>query len=385
MRTITIVFGVTAIAFFTLTIGPIITELPYVTPVWDLVAAILVFGMPPALAIACRLLDLATLKRALGAYAVIFAIVVITWLPAMLNHAMPIELSPWPFGLTALGTVPAALAWRPAIAWGYLVANAAVVAPIRFFAAGGGDLAVGVQDALFTLTFASIFTALAMVAMRNGYALDRLATISMASAARVAASEAKTREQGRLDALVHDEVMAALYYASQDQPELDESVRRQAARALNQLARVHSEVDGEQAVPVDDFVTRMRSIAATQTAPVSFEVAGERSQPIPGAVAAAFAEATTEALRNSVAYAAGSGAKKVHDSVSRLARIELSTNGVTVTVEDDGVGFDERTVEPHRLGILVSIRGRLAVEAGGSATVESKPDHGVLVRMDWRS
>jgi signal transduction histidine kinase len=380
MRTIITVFGVTALVFFALTIGPLFTESAFVQPAWQITAALLVFALPPILAAICPLLTLSAMKRALGAYAIMFALVVVTWLPAMSVHPMPANLSPWPFGLTALGTVPAALAWRAPFAWAYLVGNAAVIAPVRLLAAGSSNVAVGLQDALFTLMFASIFTALAMIAMRNGYALDKVAAVARASAARAATIEARAREQGRLDALVHDEVMTALYYASQDSPDLHESVRQQAARAITQLARVSTEHSVEELIAPDAFVGGIRALALDLSKEIALSVRGERSLPVPAAVNAAFAEATAEALRNSLAYA-DDGIR----SVARSVTVTLSDDDITVIVEDDGVGFEAKNIEPHRLGILVSIRGRLAVETGGSANVESTPGHGVVVTMNWRA
>jgi signal transduction histidine kinase len=57
-------------------------------------------------------------------------------------------------------------------------------------------------------------------------------------------------------------------------------------------------------------------------------------------------------------------------------------SGVTVTVEDDGVGFDPEAVEPGRLGVRVSIIERM-VAVGGRASVESAPGSGTTVRLSW--
>jgi signal transduction histidine kinase len=375
-RTAATVLGISTLVFLTLTIEPILSELPYMNPIWQFGASVLIFGGPPLLAVVCYFLDLVWMKRVLGAYAILFFCVVATWLPAMVVHPMPAALSPWPFGVMALGTVAAALAWRPRLVWACVFTNSLAMVPIRFFASGGETGIVSVQDAFFTLTFVSIFTALAMLAIRDGYALDDVAAHAMSSAARGASVEARAREQGRLDALVHDEVMSTLYYASLDRPELQASVQRQAIRAVAQLGLVGNSSDEEPSSP-EAFVARIRSIALTGD--VRFSVSGRRSDPIPAAVAAAFAEATAEALRNSIAHA-GDGVREV----SRSATIALDLREVTVTVADDGVGFEPRNVDPHRLGIPVSIRGRLAVEEGGSATIASRVGHGVVVTMHWR-
>ena len=70
-------------------------------------------------------------------------------------------------------------------------------------------------------------------------------------------------------------------------------------------------------------------------------------------------------------------------AVTVRAEVAFDDGGIDVTIEDDGVGFDSRDVRPHRLGILVSIRGRMSAIPGGSASVESNPGEGVLVRLRW--
>ena len=64
--------------------------------------------------------------------------------------------------------------------------------------------------------------------------------------------------------------------------------------------------------------------------------------------------------------------------------IRLTGYGVTVTVRDEGAGFEPGAVDPYRLGLRVSIRGRLAAVRGGSARVTSTPGRGTTVTLDWR-
>ena len=54
-----------------------------------------------------------------------------------------------------------------------------------------------------------------------------------------------------------------------------------------------------------------------------------------------------------------------------------------VRVADDGVGFDPESVAVGRLGIAVSIRGRLARLPGGHARVHSRAGRGTTVQIRW--
>lgn len=375
-RTITVVAAVATIVFFALSIGPIIAAMPHLLHWYNIVSAVIVFGSPLVIAVIGLFTPLPTLRRMLGTYAILFLVVVVAWVPA-LTSPLPAGLAPWPLEVTALGTVPAAVAWRGTYVWGYLILNSVIIAPVRFISAGQVDWTVPLQYAFFTLTFAAIFTALAMVAMRNGYALDAATELARTTSARAAAAASRAQEQARLDALVHDNVMGTLFYASRGG--LDESVRRQAVKTLAQLEQLRGGRDHvTDDVSVEDFVARIRSVVLDAAPDIEFMTTGRRESLVPAEVAAAFAEATSEAVRNSLKHAVDRG-----DGITRSTLIALTSSTVRVIVRDNGQGFDPRDVAPHRLGILVSIRGRLGAIPGGSATVESRRGLGTVVNLAW--
>ncbi|GAA4460129.1 sensor histidine kinase [Phytohabitans houttuyneae] len=94
---------------------------------------------------------------------------------------------------------------------------------------------------------------------------------------------------------------------------------------------------------------------------------------LPADVATAMAQCVAEALTN-VARHADTGeahlAARAHD------------DGVSVTVSDNGVGFDITAVPPHRRGVRESIEGRMR-SIGGSARVRSGSGTGTRVVLRW--
>jgi hypothetical protein len=256
LRTVVVVVGIATVVFLFLTAGDIAADDPYLLPWWNPIAASLVFGVLPALALTARFLSRAVLRAALSAYAIGFALVVVTFVPAMVVTPMPIELSPWPLGITALGTVAAALVWRPSLTWSYLVFNIIAMAVVRDVASGDVSIDQALQDAFFSLSFSAIFTAIALVSVRNARAVDRAATAAQYAAARASSAAARLRERARLDALVHDEVMTTLFYATVGTPELDSAVARQARRALDQLQTLGGDKPSAP-VPTEEFVNRL--------------------------------------------------------------------------------------------------------------------------------
>lgn len=376
-RTITVVTAAAAVLLGGVSISGMIEAAPHLNPLYTPVAVAVVFGGFAALSIVTFLVRLPLIRVAHGIYATAFVAVQLAWIPALRDGAMPVDISPWVLELTTLGTVPAAIAWRAWIAWGYLLLNAIIVGAVRFESAGETSWIDPLQYALLTITLAAIFTALAMVAMRNAAIVDAATTELRLTAARSAAATARAREQARLDALVHDEVMSTLFYASRNDSQLDRPVRAQALGALAQLEELrHGRSPRSGAVTAAAFVSQLRSVVLDASLAFAFEQRGSRSNPVPGDIAEAFAEATSEAARNSVLHAP--------EARHRAVTVELSPTGIDVIVRDDGNGFEPREVAPHRLGISVSIRGRLAALPGGRASVSSRPGSGTVVVLGWR-
>lgn len=378
LRTILLVFGVSTLVFSLLLSEAVITESGYLQPWWTPVAVAVDFGLPIVLALVSRFLPVRALRWVLAAYAIGFLLVVVSYVPAMTVSPLPIEFSPWPLGITAIGAVAAALVWRPPVAWSYLVLNIVAMVVVRNAAGANADTVLAFQDGFFSLPFSAIFIALAIVTMRNARAIDRASASAQEAAARAAGATARAHEQARLDGIVHDEIMTTLLYASSDMPALRQSVQRQAQRALEQLERIGRDDSAAGVAPLD-FVSRLGAVQSFDQSAISFTVEGERSRPVPSSVASALVEATAEAVRNSVRHGKSEGAV-LHTSV----RVALDASGVGIVIEDDGIGFDPEGVPQQRLGIRVSIRGRLAVLPGTTVGVRSRRGAGTTISLDWR-
>ena len=249
LRVVVAVFGVASVVFFVLSLGSIVADTAHLHVGWSIAAAVVVFLPPPILAAFRLLLPTRVLRTLLGAYAVAFTLVIAALPLMMTGTAVPADREPWPFTVAALGTLASAVAWRPPLAWTHLVVTCLAILPARYAMSPGSDLAPTVEDAVFTLSFASIFTALTLAALSNARALDTEMVKARVTASRAATTHAREREQARLDALVHDEVIATLYYASLGKPELAASVRKQAGNALANLARLREPDDGSEPAP----------------------------------------------------------------------------------------------------------------------------------------
>jgi signal transduction histidine kinase len=209
----------------------------------------------------------------------------------------------------------------------------------------------------------------------GGYVVD-LSLRAERAVAVAARREAAVAERERLARQIHDSVLQVLALVS-----------RRGAGAGGELAEL-ARLAGEQEVALRALVAAppaepdvhgdidLRSLVeplATEAVAVSCPAG---AVPLPAAAAAELAAAVREAIAN------------VGRHAGPLARawvlVEDEGDVVTVTVRDDGAGFDvDRLDEARRagrLGVVQSIIGRMA-GIGGTAVVDSAPGRGTEVAL----
>jgi two-component sensor histidine kinase len=194
---------------------------------------------------------------------------------------------------------------------------------------------------------------------------------------------------------VHDSVLATLLVAARGE-DVGGAAAASARRALAQLdaLRETDAAAGASHGPIDahEFVWHLQSITTVLDPDTRFDYDPIPGIQVPADVSQALGEAMGEALRNSIRHADGDDhafgpapraqvTRAVHVSV-RAA--EVGAVAIEVTVLDDGVGFDPANVDGARLGIEVSIRGRMSSVPGGRAAVVSRVGDGTRVVLQWR-
>ncbi|OZD06934.1 hypothetical protein CH275_06890 [Rhodococcus sp. 06-235-1A] len=274
-------------------------------------------------------------------------------------------------GLAALA---AATVWGPVPAFAHMTVSVVIVQLINQAVREPFPRSNVIAEIFFAMMFCTVFVAATLAAMRTGRILD--ATISSAhdDAARAAAATAREVERERFDALIHDEVMSSLLAVARHGR--TPSLARQASSALTHLDDLTTGTVSET-FSADEALAQLRSAATTVDESIEFvvrEEGRERSDDYPADVVRAVAAALAEALRNSRIHAQAS----THSVTVRLAPSTLQ-----VVVQDDGIGFDRRSVPPHRLGVAVSIEGRMRQLDGGSADIRSSAA-GTTVQLGWK-
>jgi signal transduction histidine kinase len=96
--------------------------------------------------------------------------------------------------------------------------------------------------------------------------------------------------------------------------------------------------------------------------------------PIDSVSAEALAEATIQAIDNSLKHAG--------DPTERLVRLRGQKTGLKIAVVDNGRGFRPSKISKNRLGITSSIVKRVE-KVGGRAFVQASPGRGTTVIIEW--
>ncbi|MCM3896984.1 ATP-binding protein [Gordonia sputi] len=342
---------------------------PWYTPT----AVLLTFGTglamaPLAYRAGYRRLQAITGISAIG-YLITLALWWVAWDGGQIHTVQGLWLSMFP----GLAAICAALAFRPA--WAFVVLVVAVSGSIVADRLVRQAQVIGpiVGQLAWMNAFSMVFVVATIMGRRTARVLDQSRAEAYATTAAAAAAQARSAERARFDVLTHDSVMSTLLLAA----------RRGTSSELVQDARnALASIDRAGSDDVDDDVGASRALshiraAVALVAPQQTVSAFVDDDAVryPGAVVTALAASAAEAVRNSLRHAGPEARTRV--------RASSTFDRLTVEIIDTGTGFDPDAIPASRLGISVSIVGRMSKLDGASATIESQPGRGTTVRLSW--
>jgi signal transduction histidine kinase len=226
-----------------------------------------------------------------------------------------------------------------------------------------------VGDVLFGVAVSAIGYAVLQASRASAESVREAQAMAVERFEAARAAEAQTRAANAWDAYVHDEVLAALTDVAAGGPDAATHVEA----VIQQARSRHWQLPGtslEQGIL--DAVLTLWPDADTE-----FDVAAD-AMPLTHEARSALVEAVCECLRNVSRHAWPDGMPAGRVDV----RLRHDGTGARAEVRDEGVGFDERHTDPSRLGLHVSVYGRMHA-AGGSARVVTVPGSGTSVRLCW--
>ncbi|MCK0438385.1 hypothetical protein MUG78_02635 [Gordonia alkaliphila] len=261
----------------------------------------------------------------------------------------------------------------------------ALVSCVAIGAVGVGQLSYGRLDVALlmatlwslcvTLVYLALVWAVVVIADRTDHERRR----ALKAARQGSWYIARDREGQRLDALVHDRIIAVL--AELHSGRIDAHTAEQARAVLDELENWSVAADAEApARPLtrDELAEKLSTAVAEVGGAegVQVDVDAERAAEYPFEAAVALSDAAVEAVRNARLHAG--------PTATCVAMIVLRGDEVVVDVVDDGVGFDVEQLPPTAIGLPIAIRERMGRLAGGSADVQSAIGSGTRVRLRWR-
>lgn len=360
----------------------------YLSPLGSIGIPIAIYGSTLAAAVAAVVTRAVRLTA--GIQAGTFLLALILWPMTVRDVGAMGAQSPWLWYVITLGMALAVISFPVFVAGLYIAGAPVLFALLRVRPQGGGaPWGIAALDAVYVLILGA-FALILITTLRM--AADRVDAAHLDAAQRYAIairSEARETQWARIDAILHDQVLATLLVAGKSETAMERFLSvGMAEEALETLQSSGSLGAGLRSITLADIREQLELTAAVLPPEFLFADQSDLSQRIPGPVAEAVLAGVTQAMVNSMQHA-GSGRRPGGSAVAG-AREPIRTvsihapggNGFTIDVADTGRGFDVAAVSAERLGLRVSIRERIAA-VGGNVAVNSIPGAGTSIVIAW--
>ena len=213
--------------------------------------------------------------------------------------------------------------------------------------------------------------------LRQAQALDEADARRRALLIRLHTDASRARVRRRADNFIHDRILSVLKVIPTESTETAQ-LRAGAREALADLDTAAAEPDESSARSSELLAALTRRLRAIGGDDVVISDSITKDLNLPQETAQALIDAAAEALRNSLTHAAGPD----RGPIARTAALRSDADGVTITVSDDGRGFDPERAPISRHGVSGSIIARMR-DAQGQARIDSSPGAGTTVTLSW--
>lgn len=279
----------------------------------------------------------------------------------------------WGIGIAALSAVG-----------GFGVATSSVILvliPAMWFVLEVSNIGVPIEpwlaleESAFSFLFSMVLAVLVIVLRYESSKVDEANQKSIDAAIELAKNDAIQRERDRVDALVHDSVLTTLLVAANAS---DANAQRDAfelaVSARQKLDAAHETKPDNESITINSFFSALVFAISRQDESVAVSSEGQSDLQVPAKVAQALTESTLQAVSNALQHA-GSGAKVE-------VFLKGFPDGVKIVVKDNGKGFRVSRIPKNRLGLRLSIIGRIQ-SVGGKVFIDSKLGLGTNIVIEW--
>ena len=233
------------------------------------------------------------------------------------------------------------------------------------------------EEVMFYTSFALTDIGLLTWLLRQAQALDEADARRRALLIRLHTDASRARVRRRADNFIHDRILSVLKVIPTESTETAQ-LRAGAREALADLDTAAAEPDESSVRSSELLAALTRRLRAIGGDDVVISDSITKNLNLPQEVARALVDAAAEALRNSLTHAAGPD----RGPIMRTAALRSDADGVTITVSDDGRGFDPERAPISRHGVSGSIIARMR-DAQGQARIDSSPGAGTTVTLSW--
>ncbi len=234
---------------------------------------------------------------------------------------------------------------------------------------------LALQDASFSFLFSSVLAGFVWVLRYESSKVDEANHNASIAAIDLARADSILRERDRVDALVHDSVLTTLLVASKANDEAaQKDAERLAEAAIQKLLTADTLLNTDESISISSLFSALEVAIRRQSQCVQVEIEGSTDLQVPGEVADAVAESTLQALANALNHAGAGTAVQVF--------LKGTNRGFKIVVKDNGRGFRPSRVPKNRLGLRLSIVGRVQA-VGGKVFIDSKIGIGTNVIIEW--
>lgn len=280
----------------------------------------------------------------------------------------------WAVGFASLATVGA---FNRAVALTLLCAFPVAWVLLRTSAFGGAaNFFDALDEALYSFFFSTSIGLLVMFLRHRAAQVDREFRALQETRIKRALLDVAQFERVKIGSILHESVIAALDAAAgAETSEQRQSAARAASQAIARLNRERAvDPTTKESVSSQAFFESLKAALERRSGSFDLRLKSRVELAIPVEVAIALAEATFQALTNSLEHA------------PRASRRELTLSSTATTVKvvlvDNGPGFRMARVPQSLIGVRLTIFKRLE-SLGVRANLQSAPGEGTTWVFEW--
>ena len=314
------------------------------------------------------------------AICLITLLTMVTWpLQVPDPSALPENFKPWIWWSVGFATLASVGAFRRSLSFLYLILMPAVWMIVRISEYGGGEpILLALEDTLYAFIFAGSLAVLVMFLKQRASEVDREFHSLFQARFERAYLDTVQSERTKINSIVHDSVVATLDRAAEATTDAQrKKVAEAASDAIGRLVREAArDPKAKDTILTSACFESLKSAIQRRGEKLLVKIKASSDFEIPLEVAIGMAEATFQAIGNSLEHAPGATKREVI-----LSSTALSLKFVVV---DNGPGFRMSGVPNSRMGVRLTIFKRLET-LGVSPSLQSAPGEGTTWVFEWSS